>query len=288
MEPAGQASRPGRTTMTAATFATNRKRRPLLLALPGIAIATGALLFLPNPAHAVAARAKPKSIFRLNQTFANVEKGIALPVACALKKGGKEKIAFLTFDDGPSPVTNRVLAILEKNGIRATFFVIGKMASEYPDLLKKEYDAGHAIGNHSYTHVYKKIYQTPWTMIEEIQQTEAVFEKVLGPHFRTSVFRFPGGYMGKRSVFHGGKARYSNALKDCGMNFIDWNVDSEDAAPTVFSAKQLASHVLGQATGQNRIVVLMHDAGSKDRTADALPTIIAGLKKRGYVFRTLE
>jgi peptidoglycan/xylan/chitin deacetylase (PgdA/CDA1 family) len=266
-------------------------RRPVFCAVTFIAIAGSGSLFLFSRAAASPVfeptLTRPR-IFRLNQTFANVEKGIALPTSCALKKGGKDKIAFLTFDDGPSPVTERVLGILAKNQIRATFFVIGAMVEHYPAMLKKEFTAGHAIANHSFTHQYKKIYKTPWTMVAEIRQTETALEKVLGPTFRTGIFRFPGGFMGKRSVFHGGKARYARALKDCGMEFIDWNVDSGDASPVSYSAKQLASHVLGQASGQNRVVILMHDAGSKGRSADALPTIIAGLRKRGYVFRTLE
>jgi peptidoglycan/xylan/chitin deacetylase (PgdA/CDA1 family) len=243
-----------------------------------------------KPALAAAAYVppKPKPVMRLNQTFANIQKGIALPVYAALKKGGKDKIAFLTFDDGPSPVTNRVLATLAKNGIKATFFVVGSMAQEYPALLKQEFAAGHAIANHSFTHDYPKVYKTPWTMVSEIVRTEQVIEKAVGSTFRTRIFRFPGGFMGKRSVFHGGKGRYAAALKDCGMEFIDWNVDSEDASGRTYTSAQLASHVLNQSAGQNRIVVLMHDAGSKERSAAALPAIIAGLKKRGYVFRTLE
>jgi peptidoglycan/xylan/chitin deacetylase (PgdA/CDA1 family) len=94
--------------------------------------------------------------------------------------------------------------------------------------------------------------------------------------------------MGVRSVFRHHKEKYAAAIKDCGMAFIDWNVDCGDTMPHPQTANQLVSRVLAEATGQNRVVVLMHDAGAKDNTATALPRIIAGLKKRGYVFRTLR
>ncbi|HVT13026.1 MAG TPA: polysaccharide deacetylase family protein [Fimbriimonadaceae bacterium] len=225
---------------------------------------------------------------RLNQSRENFEDGLAIPSSLALKKGGKDKIAFLTFDDGPSPVSKRVLATLAKNSIKATFFIIGQMAEHYPEELKAEYAAGHAIGNHSYTHNYRKIYKTTQTMIDEITKTEGILENILGPTFRTHLFRFPGGYMGVRSVFKGHKEKYAEALKDCGIHFIDWNVDCGDTMPHPQTSTQLFNRVMAESKGQNRIVVLMHDAGAKERTADALPRIIAALKKRGYVFRTLS
>jgi peptidoglycan/xylan/chitin deacetylase (PgdA/CDA1 family) len=225
---------------------------------------------------------------RLNQAEDNFEKGLAIPSNLALKKGGTDKIAFLTFDDGPSPISKRVLKTLEENGIHATFFIVGMMAERYPDMLKAEFAAGHAIANHSYTHNYPVVYRTPWTMIAEFQKTEAVMEDILGPTFRTKLFRFPGGYMGVRSVFKHHKERYAAALKDCGLRYIDWNVDCGDTMPHTQSSTQLYNRVMAESSGQNRIVVLMHDAGAKERTAAALPKIIAGLKKRGYVFRTLS
>lgn len=239
-----------------------------------------------TPTYAVAK--KPSA--RLNQSVENIEKGIAVNADEALEKdtGTKQKIAFLTFDDGPSPITKRVLATLKKNEIRATFFLIGSNAERFPELVKSEFDAGHAIANHSFTHDYPRVYRTTWTMIGEIVHTEDVLEKVLGPTFSTHLFRFPGGYMGKRSVFKGHKEKYAEVLKDCGMHFIDWNVDCGDTLPRRQSSTQLVNRVMAEAKGQNRIVVLMHDAAAKSRTADALPRIIAGLKKRGYVFRTLE
>jgi peptidoglycan/xylan/chitin deacetylase (PgdA/CDA1 family) len=273
-------------------------RRPALIGLPCVAAVALPLVLWPHsPAPGAAQIPPPQQVvpkltarptIRLNQAPENYDKGLAIDSDFALLKGSKDKIAFLTFDDGPSPVTKRVLATLEKNHIKATFFIVGQMAVRYPEMLKKEYEAGHAIANHSYTHIYPKVYHTQWTMIDEINQTEAVLEKVLGPTFHTRLFRFPGGYMGERSVFHHHKQLYASTLHDCGMHFIDWNVDCGDTMPKTQSAGQLVSRVLSEASGQNRIVVLMHDAGAKDRTADALPRIIAGLKKRGYVFRTLD
>jgi peptidoglycan/xylan/chitin deacetylase (PgdA/CDA1 family) len=223
---------------------------------------------------------------RLNQAEKNIEDGLANTSESAMDQTGKAKIAYLTFDDGPCPNTKRVLATLAKNKIKATFFVVGRMAKQYPDMLRKEYAAGHAIGNHSYTHDYKLIYRTPWTMIDEFVRTEDVLEQELGETFRTKLFRFPGGFMGKRSVFKGHKEDYAAALGESGLHFIDWNVDCGDTHVPSLSKKAMIRTVMSEAAGKKRIVVLMHDV--KERTADALPSIIAGLKKKGFTFRTLE
>ncbi len=225
---------------------------------------------------------------RLNQHAENIEKGVAIHGDLALKGSGKGKFAFLTFDDGPSPITPRVLKTLEAYNVKATFFLIGGNAKNFPSLVKQEYDAGHAIANHSYTHNYRPLYRTPWTMMAEIGMTEKVFEQILGPQFKTKLFRFPGGYMGTRSVFHHHKEVYAKTIADCGMHFLDWNVDCGDTNGRPQSPSQLASRVLAETSGQNRVVILMHDAAAKHNTASALPAIIEGLKKRGYVFRTLQ
>lgn len=223
---------------------------------------------------------------RTNQNPLNIEDGLAVGAAEALVPQGKEKIAFLTFDDGPSTETPRILKILKQAGAKATFFVVGSMAARYPKQLEAILAAGHAIGNHSYTHNYAKLYRSTQTMLDEINKTESVLEKTLGPTFSCKLFRFPGGYMGHRKVFKGHKEVYAQALHDGGMEFIDWNVDCGDTHPVEPSVSQIVHTVMRQCSGMKRVVVLMHDP--KSRTVAALPAILKGLQKRGYQFKTLK
>lgn len=187
------------------------------------------------------------------------------------------KIAYLTFDDGPYPETTpRILKILQDEGVKATFFVLGKQVDRYPDLLKAEFDQGHGIGNHSYTHDYRSIYRSPETFLAEITQTEESIVKAIG--IRPRIIRAPGGTQGH---FH---VRYYNAIDAADYLVYDWNVSAGDAAAPLVPADQLIRNIESQVPGKNRIIILMHDAGEKVTTVDALPRIIQYLKQQGFAF----
>lgn len=93
---------------------------------------------------------------------------------------GEEKIAYLTFDDGPSGnVTPQILDILRKEEIKATFFVLGSRVELYPELVKQEYEEGHYIANHGYSHVYTSVYSSPQAVLNEYNNTEARIKSIL-------------------------------------------------------------------------------------------------------------
>ena len=108
---------------------------------------------------------------------------------------GKEKIAYLTFDDGPSKtVTPLLLDLLKQENIKATFFVLGNRAKSNPDLIKREFEEGHYIANHGYTHKYSSIYTNSQTVLDEYNYTESCIQEALAnPDYHSRVFRFPGG-----------------------------------------------------------------------------------------------
>ena len=188
-----------------------------------------------------------------------------------------QKIAYLTFDDGPYPQTTpRVLKILQDEGVKATFFVVGKQVERYPDLLKAEYEQGEGIGNHSYSHDYHLLYRSPEAFLAEIKQTEEIIFKAIGT--RPRIVRAPGGTQGH---FH---VNYYNALDAADYLIYDWNVSTGDAAAPLVPADQLVKNIESQAPGKPRIIILMHDAGAKITTVDALPRIIKYLKQQGYSF----
>lgn len=107
----------------------------------------------------------------------------------------EEKRVFLTFDDGPTTsVTPLILDLLKQENIKATFFVLGNRAKANPDLIKREFEEGHYIANHGYTHKYSSIYSNSQTVLDEYNYTEGCIQEALqNPDYHSRVFRFPGG-----------------------------------------------------------------------------------------------
>ncbi|MDF2880920.1 MAG: polysaccharide deacetylase [Clostridiaceae bacterium] len=193
------------------------------------------------------------------------------------------KVAYLTFDDGPSrDVTPKVLQILNKYNIKATFFIVGVMAEENKDLLISEKNNGHSIGNHTYSHNYKYIYASPQNLIADLNKNDAVLKSILGSDFNTKLIRFPGGSFGNRLEL------FRNEVVTKGYYYVDWNALNGDAEAVGVSKDKLITNIRQTSTGKQHIVVLMHDAPGKQTTIDALPQIIEYLKAQGYTFRTLR
>lgn len=118
-----------------------------------------------------------------------------------MKRKADKKTVYLTFDDGPSKtVTPHILDILKENNVNATFFVLGTMASYYPDLVKREYDEGNYVANHGYSHVYAQMYENGEAFFSEVEKTEEIIRKAIGrEEYSSHLVRFPGR---KQSVVH--------------------------------------------------------------------------------------
>lgn len=190
------------------------------------------------------------------------------------------KIAYLTFDDGPSyKVTPAVLDILKKENIKATFFVVGQTVKANPELLKREKAEGHTIGNHTYSHDYKYLYNSTNNFLEDLKKNDSIIKSVIGD-YNDKLIRFPGGSFGKQA--------YQKAAEEAGYTYIDWNCLSGDAESKKKSVDQLIQGVKTTARGQHQLTILMHDAAGKETTAEALPKIIEYLKGQGYKFEVLK
>lgn len=202
-----------------------------------------------------------------------------------------KKIAYLTFDDGPSTtVTAKILKILKDNNIKATFFIVGDKLEENPEtknILLDIYKQGHAIANHTYTHNYSKLYPQGKidanTFMGELEQTNDAIKKVLGDKFNTRVVRFPGGH-----ASWGGREEIDNKLEEKKYKYIDWNALIGDAEGSRKTKEQLLNRYRETFVGQEKLVLLMHDTYSKESTAEALQDIITDLKNKGYEFKTLK
>lgn len=202
-----------------------------------------------------------------------------------------EKVVFLTFDDGASTtVTPQILDTLEENDVKATFFITGQTVDnggqKAKDLVKKEFDSGHAIANHSYSHDYKKLYPNRTLDLgafkEDFKKTDDLLKDILGENFSTRVLRCPGGFMSWK-----GMDALTSHLDENNLTSIDWNSLNKDAEGAKKDANQLYQEVVNTAEGKEMVVLLMHDTYGKEQTAKALPKIIKYFKDNGYTFKTL-
>lgn len=194
------------------------------------------------------------------------------------------KRVFLTFDDGPSKnVTVSILDILKQENVKATFFVLGSRVELYPDIVKREYDEGHFIASHGYSHIYSQIYASPQSVLDEYNKSLVAIRNAIGEQeYNPHLFRFPGGYAGGKYALI--KQEAATVLEQNGIMHVDWNALTSDAAGSTTTEQFLAE--LDRTVKQHTsVVVLMHDAGTKQATADALPQIIAYFRDRGFEFK---
>ena len=196
--------------------------------------------------------------------------------------GGSPGVIYLTFDDGPSGTTTpKILDILKKYNVKATFFVIGSG----PDaMIKREYDEGHAIGLHSYTHNWGSVYGSVDSFWNDMNRVSDRIYRITG--YRTDIMRFPGGSSNTVSK------RYTRGIMsflvkdviDKGYQYFDWNVDSNDAGGTTDPNEEYNNIIRGLSKNRGNIV-LMHDI--KPSTANCIERVIQYGLANGYKFEVL-
>ena len=193
------------------------------------------------------------------------------------------KRVFLTFDDGPSEtVTPVVLDTLKKENIKATFFLLGSRVELNPELVKREYNEGHYLASHGYSHVYSQIYASPQSVIDEYNRSVTAIRNAIGEQqYNPHLFRFPGGYWGGK--YAEVKKQAKQLLDENDILHIDWNALTSDAAGAK-TTEQFIAELEKTVPKHNSVVVLMHDAGNKQATANALPTIIKYFRDKGFEF----
>lgn len=196
----------------------------------------------------------------------------------------EEKQIYLTFDDGPSKdITPQILDILKENDVKATFFVLGARVDLYPETLKREFNEGHYIANHGYSHEYSRIYENRDTVFDEFNQCEVSIKNALGnQEYNSFLFRFPGGSRGGR--YEKVKAEARQLLEEYGVAYTNWNCLTGDAAGNK-TKDSCIQEMLESKGDQNSIILLMHDANDKSQTVEALPEIIQYYKNEGYTFK---
>ncbi len=195
-----------------------------------------------------------------------------------------EKKVYLTFDDGPSRQTEKVLDILKQYQIKASFFVVsGNLTESGTVALKRAAAEGHIIGMHSDTHEYKKIYASVEALLKDYEKVYDMIRETTGitPKF----YRFPGG-----SYNSIGRECIKKAIPEMerrGFVYFDWNVTAEDAVGTP-TASSIKKNIFKNLEQTEAPVILMHDGTCNSLTVEVLPEIIAELQRRGYVFDTID
>jgi len=193
-----------------------------------------------------------------------------------LRRGSK-KLA-LTFDDGPSATnTPRLLETLAKHEVRATFFLIGLHVQQYPQIVRELVQAGHVIGNHTFTHP-NLIFASSRQTRMQIQECERVLADTVGEH--SNLFRPP---------FGGRRPRSLRIARELGLIPVMWNVTAYDWNSN--GAEKIQANIAGQVRGGD--VILLHDGSHSSMTADRSATIVATerviqkYKSAGYTFVTI-
>ncbi len=201
----------------------------------------------------------------------------------------KAHIIYLTFDDGPSKNTRTLLDVLKKYPqVKVSFFVVNQ-ATNYVPLIAEEFQDGHTVAVHSYTHDYKKIYKSTDAYWSDFNKMNDIVEKYTGQ--RSILFRFPGGSSNtvSRSYSKGIMTTLTKQSKDKGLVYFDWNVSSGDAGETTSTDKVYSNVISGikSNTKNGRAsVVLQHD--SKSYSVKAVERIIQWGLQNGYRFLPLS
>ncbi|CAH0125079.1 MULTISPECIES: polysaccharide deacetylase family protein [Peribacillus] len=206
-----------------------------------------------------------------------------------LKSKENQKIAYLTFDDGPSLNTIKILDILDRYHVKATFFVKGNEEPYAKECYQEMISRGHSIALHSYTHDYSIIYRSTEGFFQDLNRLETMLQKEYG--LKSRIVRLPGGSNNRlrhqaatKPIING----ILQQLKDKGYIYFDWSIDSTDGFSPSISERQIITAVQKGTKDQKHVNILLHDINSMKNTVKALPDIIEILKKEGYTFDTID
>ena len=192
----------------------------------------------------------------------------------------EEKEVYLTFDDGPSVVTNRILDILKENDVKATFFVIGIKISGNEDILQRMVKEGHTIGLHTYSHKYNKIYCSDEAFLNEMEKSKEEIKAAVG--ISPTIMRFPFGSKGHLTP------ALAKKIKDLNYRVYDWNVPLEDGIDPRISPEKLYRQGTNLRYFKSPIIVLAHCSRENVTTCQALTGIIKYYKDNGFKFKVID
>ena len=224
------------------------------------------------------------SIFQTLNTISEVNSSSNNLYNTIVELYSNEKIAFLTFDDGPNIlVTPKVLDILKEENVKASFFVIGKCVDSHPEITKRAYDEGHYIANHGYSHNNNLLYKSSDSFLTEVKKTDLAIGNAIGvSDYCSHLFRFPNGFMSPSNKSK--KKEAVKLLQNIDFNYIDWNCLNNDSVKK-YSSSQLLNNLIKSSKNKDILVILMHDTKDVSNSSLVLKDSIKYLKGKGYVFK---
>ena len=230
----------------------------------------------------------PKQTFKEIKPLVNYNKKINYPKQKQIKKENinpsiiSDKTVYLTFDDGPSYLTEEILDILKDENVPATFFVTERQIDKYADVVRRMQAENHTIGLHTSTHNYSYVYSSDENYFNDLNNIRQKVFRITG--VKSRIIRLPGGSSNTISKKYnlGIITRITSALTKKSFYYFDWNIDSEDASGNL-TKEDIYMNVTNRIhSGTN--IILMHDLSTKASTKDALRDIIKYAKANGYTF----
>ena len=226
----------------------------------------------------------------LQESVASQSASPANPETSQQSQENQGKVAYLTFDDGPSSLTPKLLDVLQENDVKASFFVafMGVNSADNRAWIKQIADAGHTVGVHSWSHDYNTIYANEDNFLEDFNKMKDIIQEATG--IDPKVSRFPGGMGNSVSITaSGGKEIMPELVEDVkalGIKPFDWNAGGEDATKPYPTTDELVQMVINDAEGHDTVVVLLH-AERHQFSIDAVPEIVKQLREKGYTFQMM-
>lgn len=201
-------------------------------------------------------------------------------------ENGAKGVIYLTFDDGPTTTsTPKILDILKQKNVKATFFILN-YNQEGEELVKREYQEGHTVAIHGYSHKYEEIYQSVDTYMNNLIKLQNRIQQSIG--YKSTITRFPGGSSNtiSRRYCPGIMTTLSKEVVNRGFTYFDWNVNSGDA-DTAKTSEAVYNNVTKGLSKSRANVVLMHDFMNNTKTINALADIIDYGYSNGYTFQKI-
>jgi peptidoglycan/xylan/chitin deacetylase (PgdA/CDA1 family) len=195
-----------------------------------------------------------------------------------------KKIAYLSFDDGPSKNTAKVLEVLKDKDVKATFFIVGSAITEEGEgYLKQMVEEGHTIGIHTYSHLCNEIYCSIERYLDDFNMVYQQIYDITG--MKVNIYRFPWG--SSNGYSKGIKDSLTEEMDRRGFSYYDWTASADDSIgkPSAYSIRHNIEKDLDR---DDHPIILMHDSVINGLTAKTLPDIIDMIREKGYSFDTLD
>ncbi|MDD3225834.1 MAG: polysaccharide deacetylase [Clostridium sp.] len=200
----------------------------------------------------------------------------ARQIADPPKDSDNSKIIYLSFDDGPSDMTDKILDVLEENNVKATFFLIGNQIEGHEATIRRIHDEGHGMGLHTYTHKYSN----KKNFIKEMRHCRNDICKITG--VAPNIIRFPGGSRGHLTN------TFLKQLHADNFKVYDWNVDTKDGINPKLSPYTIYRRAIINSKDLPTVLLLLHCDSTHKNTCTALPEIIKYYKQQGYEFKIID